>query len=283
MLAKKPEDRWQTPREVAAALAPYAEDSLSTAPTRDYREEPIPAAGKSAAPTLAPRGEETPIATSVSSTTVPRRRSRWLIAAALCLIALVGGGGVYFMDLRNDPPPPPPTEPPNLDLLRPLQTHLLLERRPVPALWPKQNPHANLTFDAAQRQLTVTSPFGEDSLFHLGTVTTGNFQLQVRIYQVNWNTGVGVYFGYHKVNRPAPKGKDRVIADMQMIFLGRESRHPKDIVQDLSIIRGPAELIQRPDSSQYVSQVGKASDWLSEINDQRTLTIAVLRCVICSR
>ena len=38
MMAKKPEDRFQTPLELAAALAPFADESLSTAPTQDRAE-----------------------------------------------------------------------------------------------------------------------------------------------------------------------------------------------------------------------------------------------------
>ena len=161
------------------------------------------------------------------------------MAAAILAIGAIGVvlGGAYYINSRPEIVSAGSREPPNLDLLKPARTRFLLENEPAPVLWLPQSPQARFTHNAEQRQLTVTCPVEEDGLFHLGTVTSGNFELQVRLFQVSWDMGVGVYFGYHRVDRPVPNGKDLILAEMQMIYLGREVKNVETL-PDLHIIRG---------------------------------------------
>jgi serine/threonine-protein kinase len=98
MMAKRPQDRFQTPAEVAAALAPFSSAAAAPAPLPSGLT--LPAAGTTAGPAVVP----------LAAAPLPRPRdpgadALWVGLLGLLVAALVGGG--VLLALRQPEPRDP--------------------------------------------------------------------------------------------------------------------------------------------------------------------------------
>jgi WD40 repeat protein len=108
MLAKDPAQRFQTPAEVAQALAPFARSTGSSA-TGPARQPPAPAlADAETLPASRPSAVDSPKAAP------PRRRGVLTALVAVGLAAAAGAGYWVYTSFRDRREPPPPVAGPEL-------------------------------------------------------------------------------------------------------------------------------------------------------------------------
>lgn len=279
MLAKKPEDRYQTPRDVAAALAPLATQTLAADVTQDApRAEtaPTPAPVASAATTMPGAPDLTPVGSRTEvATEAPPRRRRWAIMLGGVLLVLVLAPGTYFLRNAFERTIPSPERPATLDHLPLRQANYLLDHEPVKALWDPKSGLATYHFDAKERLLTATTAAGEHSLFHLGQVSSPSYEIQVRYFQPVWRAGFGIYFGYNKLPSPLPVPGGEVIAEFQMIHLQEAVANPDDPALELHLTRSLCQHVRKSDGTQVVERRDQFSQVLPEIRNERSLTLSV--------
>ena len=227
MVAKRCSDRYATPAEVAAALAPYSSSDALLA----VAQKGAPSAPELAHDTPSANIKTRPIAQPTrlqeeSWLSRNRVRSRWAISGIMMLtIATVGGYFVFKKALqadanienRNKPPQgfadtgKQPIAPPdlireagniarNLDNLPPNKIHLLLNRAPVQALW-QERLNSNRFYDDELRRLFVNTP--NRSIFLLGNITQPSFRFSVIVDHTGDSMrGIGICMGY----RETPNG-----------------------------------------------------------------------------
>ncbi|MCI0641482.1 MAG: serine/threonine protein kinase [Gemmataceae bacterium] len=180
MLAKDPMYRYQSPREVAEALAAFADsDNLSKLVT--VRTGPVP--GKSSSATVA----RAPATTGTGWTA----GQRWL---ALVFLALVIGGiglGLFFA-LR--PPSDDGKNQPRADKPEVGKWFRLFRTAPKRLIWSPNIPQPH--WDENREEITCP-PARDYGILGLGEVGAGDyFRFSVSIEQAPWSGAVGVVFGF---------------------------------------------------------------------------------------
>ena len=98
MLAKKPEDRYPTPADVAAELTPFCEGQNLVAVAREYLE-PTTVLGSAYRHTRIDSGARIETWLSRASHLYPTRR--WLLARGLPVLAMLGGLGLLFWSMQQ--------------------------------------------------------------------------------------------------------------------------------------------------------------------------------------
>jgi hypothetical protein len=212
LLAKDPADRYATPADVAAALAPFAAGADLAAL----------AARAAAAPDAPPAVESTLTAAAATTTGTyrdggrrPRRPWAW-VAVGACGLAVAAALAVAMARRPGDSPadpgrtsrPGPAPAPPAKAELVPGQWHDLLERRPIVALWPDRA-DSRWDHDPANRSVWVhCTGWG---MLQLAEIDGGRFDLEITVSQNPWAGGVGVYF---RSRDEVVRGKPRTAADL---------------------------------------------------------------------
>lgn len=234
MMARAPGERFATPGEAAAALAPFAAD------VSVWAELPRP--GGSTRPWGASGEPEPPAETrthlnrtrTLIAPPARWRRYRWPAAVALLLLSagLLGWALTRepkpIEDVKRQPEDPVPQPQPKIELPRipedkgpqPKEWYPVLRRDPARLYFP--NPAGdNLVTPRpeANRVHVVTS---STALLGLGRADwAGGYRFRVGIRQTRWSGGAGVFIGYHPADingrpvmrfqyfelRPGPKGE----------------------------------------------------------------------------
>ena len=276
MTAKNPADRYPTPAEAAAALAPFADPAglvglteadaataawPGSAPDTPGPSGPTPATGHPAdANTPPPRLPP------------PRPRGKRRRLTALALAAVVTAPGGYFATRpaaptavvaapeppradtprpAADPNPPDPRPPADirpigtpardLDALTQLYIfHDLLDRPPVEAVWNPAGGRATRSFDPDRKLLRIDSR--HEALFHLGRLRKAAFAFEIQIEQGTWSCGTGVYLGCRPSADPALPG----LVFQYLRFAEREDKFGKRFP---TFARGRARVATRGERS----------------------------------
>lgn len=227
MMAKKAEDRFSNPGEVACALLPFTQGSR-------LQELIARAQGRVGAAAR----EETHLTMKSSTWTrlqstwpIPTKKNGVLLASVLCFAALAVGGMRFYLlhgwpvaepaqpiqkladvaDSKSTTAPPAnsnavPAAPAQLELpgpqtrvFHPLVWHNLFDRPPHELFWHRDSGIATWHHDARAEQLMVTC--NEFGLLQFATTTAASYQFQVAIRQNNWSGGVGIFWGFQEIEK----------------------------------------------------------------------------------
>ncbi len=217
MLAKDFADRYPTPGEVAAALAPFTAGCdlarlVGAAPAALPAEQrraagetgslwhltPTSSHRRPAPPSALPQSPPPDLPTPVPPP--PPAPRRWVRAAlAGCAVGVIGLGvalGAWRLRPRVDEgPAPPPPDPSGATATPALNTwHNLLDRAPVKLLWP--GGALEPVLDRPQQRLLVSCE--GLGLLGFGTAPAGGCKFQVGLSQTRWTGGIGVFLGYRE-------------------------------------------------------------------------------------
>jgi serine/threonine protein kinase len=264
MTAKNPEERFATPAEVAAALAPFATSANVNGLWNRAPGEAVSVVSSlpvSEASTK-DRVETTPSGPSSTRTpTAPALRSqRWVWRTTGALMLLVGAGLIGWALW-------PRPESRRLDDLSPYALHDLLKRTPVIALWEREAGLASFTFDAPQKQFTVVST--STGLFHLGEIQREHYTLQVKLSQVpQWTGGCGLYLGYRDLPPDDPETQQErpALARFQFVTL-----HVKAGGTAIKAVRGTGVVRRNANGVRVVDFQDLASETLPEVPKEDAL------------
>ncbi len=207
MTAKAPAGRYQTARDVAEALAPFAADSqlvrlLQSAPAATAPLlRPLPARPPENIERLTESPHETPLhipGAPEFRTPAPRRRRRLPTVAALALGVALLLGLIALLLLRGGwigaPTTPaldhPPIAPPGPEV----DENDMLARRPVLLLPPKRN--FQWHYDPGRREFSFLT--NDLCLFQLGQAATDDYGFEVELSRTTQADDVGVFFGYRR-------------------------------------------------------------------------------------
>jgi len=205
MMARAPADRFQTPSEVAEALAPFAGGADLAGLVAAARKAPLPSPAAGAiTPAATPRAEtgRDRAPTTGVAPAAPGARP-WLLAAGA--VVLVAGGAALALALtggwRPDKQPPvvevPKPQPGEDDPgPRPGAWYDALRREPTRLLWNDFMHDHTSQYDKGKRELLVVVP--TESLVSFGKTGPPGYQVQMTIKQVRWLGGVGLFFGYRE-------------------------------------------------------------------------------------
>jgi hypothetical protein len=119
MLAREPQDRYQTPAEVAQALAPFADKHCDAGPEVVAQASSLGYGGQ--ARTLTPRGPGTRLVSAL------RGRGRWILFLLGLLLAVGVGGWTISLFLSDPKPAPEAPIPPDRAPERPMRNARLRE------------------------------------------------------------------------------------------------------------------------------------------------------------
>lgn len=262
MVAKDRAERYATPLELAAALAPFAlGNSLKTpehAESIDVSmqlriDTPANAAESVSTP---PNGELATVTLPRSPLASPSRRrsgKRALLAmvGAFLIFAIAITSAVMMMATRrNDPDdrgeagkrevanpevgkpdhgnnldkntPRDLGDPHDVDHLEPMKWHPLLHCEPTTLVWSKSDKTGHTKFNENPSSFFVTN--NERAYFQLGVTQKRNYKIQVTLNTHAWDR-VGVFFGYRTPKMdPAIPFED--FARLQYITFAREGQSP---------------------------------------------------------
>lgn len=221
LLAKQPEDRFQTPSEVAQALAPYR-DKTGLAPLLEEVHEEGGSQFESRSVT------ET--VSYVYDTTIPTKdTTSWkkyrLHAGSIGVVVLGLALGFYLArDSGNpsafnpraagvtetgtvqknavkkvaiDAEEPSPAGPRDLDGLMAGAWHNLLEQAPHQLHWESRNTSTEWNYNPKSRQ--VFASCGELGLLELGQTSAATYTFRLDLKQQNLSRGLGLFLGAHRV------------------------------------------------------------------------------------
>jgi serine/threonine protein kinase len=247
MVAKRPGDRYQTAKEVAAAIAPYTKGSDPAALASDDQNRlraistPIPEDLSRLTVSLADTSREIPTATLLAP---PRPDMRKTIGVSLATCALTAGLAalIWFAVIPWRPidPPKQPVAPiananenPRYELLNPFTPPFNHEKLDANR-W-EWNARSN-TLHIHKGRMPI--------YFALGDTNHDRFHLEANIHQAPWNGNVGIFWGYQEENTKP------VFATLQMLTVikhppGSMMKHPyaverssmKFFYDDLGIVR----------------------------------------------
>jgi serine/threonine protein kinase len=220
LLAKKPEDRFATPKELADALEPWARpDELAvqhelTPATESVgstaRTESYAGAESQTGPHGRPRTSKTP-RLALGSALDRRYRGVYLVAAALLVGAVALGYWLFDRSAKDRPDPGQHqgeqhqgeqragAAPRTFD--QPNTWYDLLDQPPVVLREPPGNFRRH--FDPVKKELWFDT--GELCLLQLGETTAGDFDLEISLQQNQFNQGAGIFLGY----QPDPDAAER--------------------------------------------------------------------------
>jgi serine/threonine protein kinase len=241
LLRKLPEERVQTPAELASALAPFAaaEDvlpllstRLSAASTIDRPSErsslPIASSpvetSKVTVPT--PESPSRPLSTQPMSRVRPRTRGV-IVAVVLLLAAVVVGPSFLVPQDPKSPAVPKEQDPinstpalavqkvpkkaniaeelkavPNFSEAPLLKWQDLLDRKPVPVFWKDDAGLATFMWREGERQ--VFASHDKIGVLSLGTIESADFELQTELHQTGWPGGAGLFVAMQNRNPEKP-------------------------------------------------------------------------------
>jgi serine/threonine protein kinase len=277
MMAKDRAARYQTPKEVAVALAPFADRDPGLTITyqkNDLVAAPTPFGGKtpvnSVDETLSAIHDVTPTIFPAKETEArpPRRTARWAIGVSLLLTCLAGAA-LAFIRIPDES-----KRPVSLDRINVRETRFLLEREPQKIIWNTQNGNAEYRYEP--RKLSVLCAANESSLFLLGDVTVPSYDLQIRIFQPEWTEGVGIVLGYRKVPEPYPlfmNSKNMVVAKLQLLHVRRTKN--RDNAFELNIVRSTALHYVEPNGKEGIQRSEQARNIIRNLRNEKMLTIMV--------
>lgn len=265
LLAKRPDDRFPTPADLARALAPcavghdvpelHARYQLHQTPlishSRVTEPEPSPVAPASShpAPKLHEKGAR------------PGRRWLWFSLATILLLAILSGVATQIPSISSDlfrspeevSPPvkgnrlgfvgevsAPATEAPlPLDEMPELHWINLLARKPKELTWARGDGVGRWEFLPDLQQLMLQTP--GLGLLQLGSTQTPNYVVRFGMLQHRWSGGVGFFLGCRLP-------KDATTPGRLQVFELREERTRTGGTQ-LNLTRGYRTLTRQTDGS----------------------------------
>jgi serine/threonine protein kinase len=263
MTAKDPADRPATPSEVASALAPFAAPAELAALARRGVEGACEAQFHEL-PLAAPEAITVQRHSTIDfSSTSPRQRQRPAFPARrVLLVAVPGLAGVvalilaawsFILPRERTGEHGAGSRPP--DHGQPVRAGNLLDRPPVPLLWP---PGGNSRWELKEKGLELFVHVDGDSLLRLGETTAAAYELEATIEQIlRWGE-VGLFFGRHPdvyQNQPCQKyqlvhlavraqpGAEKFFIDHRIVYQLDGSQH--------SIPAGQPIPVPRPEKRGY--------------------------------
>jgi serine/threonine protein kinase len=277
MTASGSGQRYDTPREAAEALAPFAAGSdvrkllpaqerpSSTLLASDsVTKEALSPASATPAPPVPPETELRPVP--------PARSRRWRIAAAAAAVLVLAVAGVLAFWPRQEPVTD--DRPRVFDELAPLQWHDLLDRPPTPVLWIPGDGKSIWVFNKPLQQLNVNT--NADSLFQLGETQQGNWKLQVNLVQTRWTGGFGLYLGYRTTDLPVqPPQDDRAIV-AQFQFLKLQARPAANGGSTFELQRGIGLVRVNSNNQRAVDTEVRAGQMVEPPESDQTLEVEVV-------
>jgi serine/threonine protein kinase len=201
MMAKDPAERYQSGREVAEALAPFAVGSapalLGAAGEGEPKVQPLMQPLPEELSRLTQSVVETPRDTpTVSTVTIVPRRKLSVRKLAVVLAASVLAAGLVWLGvafyLREIPPED------GIQSLddSPLHSFVyLLKRRPFPVGFSLDDPRSGAWHRGGER-LDVPGPL--DHFLLLGATERSHFDFEAVIEQAPWSGYVGIFWGYQE-------------------------------------------------------------------------------------
>ncbi|MFO0925539.1 MAG: protein kinase [Gemmataceae bacterium] len=208
LLAKRPADRYATPQEAAAALAPFCGGADLAAAVRRARQEPPASGSGKSTPSSLPATSGRPTGASTPSThplTAPHPRRRLLaglvvtgaVLAVVGVSALLRAPGPRGGEEAAEPPSAPqPLAEVVAPAFRPGMRHDLLVRPPTLFHWWDPNRNSHWVHDPDLPRLRVQAYALK--LLALGRSDTPGFTLQLGVSQERWTGGFGVFFAGRK-------------------------------------------------------------------------------------
>ncbi len=251
MLAKSPVDRFSTPGEVAAALAPFAAGcDLPRLVAREAAALPSPSAE------TGPFGPPTPAASPgplLPATVAPRATPwrRWWAAGILASAGLIAGL------LARWPPGKPESTVPTARTFAPGLWHNVLERGAEEWVWPR----GELTWSFDPRQQQVQASCRTLGLLRFGTTPDGGYKLQVGISQPRWTGGVGLFFG----GREERDGDATVLRYQRIELVQREPERGPRQPAAFALVRSRAQLRKQPGGEQTTNDLRVALEPLASL------------------
>ncbi len=259
MTAKAPDERYQSAREVAQALTPFAAGCqlLRLLDRREQDAETPIRALDGPWPEELSRLTQPPHETPRSSRTdpatePPAKRRGWRIPIGLGLLACVLAALAAFAPGFLTRPGPGKTDVPGpetapralapgpvaLDDLKPRTHHRLLDRQPIP-IGCDPDDQRRWRWDQGQHLLDVKGP--GTLLFPAGTTSRSRYDFEAGIAQAPWMGQVGLFWGYREdAALRGAKAPDKVFARFQMLVIWhRTGPQGEDL---LSVRRGKAAL-----------------------------------------
>ncbi len=190
MMAKAPADRYQTPQDLAAALAPFAAgaDLSAVAETIPPANFPTPPTDEPSAPSVTIQ----PLVTTILQPAPAKPARRWAVAAAVAMIA--AAVTIYLAFIR--PPKPadasakPPADEPRLWKVN--EWNQLLDRDPSPVHWRNGWGDSGLSRDEKAKVLRVQAY--DRSVITLGRSDFVNYKLKLGFREPRWVGAVGLFF-----------------------------------------------------------------------------------------
>lgn len=224
MLAKKPEERYQQPAEVAQALDAFTE--LSDLAVLLPGEAPF-------GPSLRSGSTERNTLKTSQGRKVPFSSAAVWWALALLLI---GGTTLTFYSFwpRGEDPPPPekkpveikkePGGPPEARDMEIGKFYALLKKPPEPLQWKKDLPPPAWN---EGREEIVAAPVGDSGMLGLADIPPGtSYRFRIALCQSPWSGMVGVFFGYYK-----EKVEGKTVIKWQSLTLTREAENKFRIIR----------------------------------------------------
>jgi len=266
MIAKDPDQRFQSPRELAAALQPLADANELKTLLRVVKNLDTQAS-VSAQIETATRNSQDTVRTGMPG--LPQVRTWWLAAVCLLLLA-VAGGGVYYAVATGSSTTSSTTsqsEPPAaLASLPPWQWQNLLQNEPVELAWQSGDALTRWKYDQPTEQ--VTANCAGLGLLEFGITQSPGYTLQVGVLQNRWKGGTGIFFGAH----PDKYMGDDVIA-YQFLEIAEAVVRDKKM---FTILRSVGRVLIDPRPGAFKPPLESvASSFIENIGGEQTIEIVV--------
>jgi len=283
LLAKKPEERYQTPAEFLDAIEPFAVGAdlsalIGTIPPVETTLNLPPALDRPGASLSTPSMRRRP------SPKLPKHGAGPWIVIASALIAIAIRATMYLRfpataeSLAEEQSPPPTRTRMELPMgleedWKPGQMYHLLGLEPVAVRWPGQGAGINKSFDPQARTFLV---FGDGlSLFELARVNKPDFDFGITMMRNEWNEPVGPGLYYGLKSNPNPQGE--ILGYLKCIHTTRD-RNPMLNVQRFRLVRMSMSLSQprRPGQQPGIPLAGELrAQAIPEILPKQNVTLKI--------
>jgi serine/threonine protein kinase len=252
MMAKNPDDRFETAHEVATTLAELSRGSQvaglaqvtqSFQPLPKVLPEELSRLSIQIAPNHAgseTKGPSQPTITLYLKITIIVGLA--ILAAVLAWLSTRPPVAVTPNPLVAIPPVREPQGPIDVDKLPAFKFHLLLKQKPLPLGIPVEN-RLRWIWHADDEVLDVKGP--GSLLFSLGKTERFRWTFEVTANQMPWTGWCGVYWGYHPKPSEQFDPKDGIIGECQFMLLERtpEGAVPP-LLPAMRMVRGTGKLIR---------------------------------------